>query len=300
MAESIFEFTEETFPTDLTSPAGMQVVFGDRNEEFAAYYTPNVVYANYGDRSLNIQLITPAGRGPFPLLVFIQGSAFFPQNLYSNIPQLSEFAHRGFVVASIEYRHSLEAKFPAQIQDVKTAIRYMKANHEKYKVDIERVAVWGDSSGGLLASMVGVSEGVMEFETDFYHDQTSRVKAVVNFYGASDMLQMNKYPSNTDHDAPESPASTLIGAPIQENKEKARLTNPINYISKDKMLPPFLIMHGDKDDIVPFNQSVLIYEALKETQHDVTFYKVKGAGHGRGVWTKEILDIVYNFLRAHI
>lgn len=182
----------------------------------------------------------------------------------------------------MEYRHSLEAKFPAQIQDAKTAIRYLKANHEKYKVDIERVAVWGDSSGGLLASMVGISEGVKEFETDFYQDQTSEVKAVVNFYGASDMLQMSKYPSNTDHDAPESPASTLIGAPIQENKEKARLTNPIIYISKDKMLPPFLIMHGDKDDTVPFNQSVLIYEALKETQHDVTFYKVKGAGHGRG------------------
>jgi acetyl esterase/lipase len=204
------------------------------------------------------------------------------------------------VVASVEYRHTLEAIFPAQIQDVKAAIRFLKVNAASYKINPARVAVWGDSSGGHLAVMTGVSEGVTQFDTPDNAGQSSRVQAVVDFYGPSDLLQMSKFPSTIDHDAPGSPESSLVGGPLQQNRGKAAQANPIAYIPKEKALPPFLIMHGDQDAIVPFNQSVLLYEALKKAGLNAIFYKVKGAGHGDGFWTPEILDIVHKFLLAYL
>ena len=287
-------------PADLTSPEGMQVVFGDKSDRYPAAYTPDIEYARYGDRALRIQLLQPRAKGPFPLLVYVQGSAWRPQNLYMALPQLADFAHRGFVVASVEYRPTLEAIFPAQIQDVKAAIRFLKSNAARFNLDPVRVAVWGDSSGGHMAVMTGVSEGVAEFDTPDYPDQSSGVRTVVDFYSPTDLLQMSKYPSKVDHDHASSPESFLVGGPLQENPEKAAQANPITYISKERPLPPFLIMHGDQDATVPFNQSVLLYEALKAAGQDATFYKVKGAGHGDGFWTPEILDIVHQFLLAYV
>jgi acetyl esterase/lipase len=266
-----------------------------------AEYIPNIEYTTIGDRSLKLNLLKPKyGKGPFPLIVYIQGSGWLPQNLYTAIPQLSDFAHKGYVVASVEYRASTEAKFPAQIQDVKAAIRFLRANAGTYKIDPDRVGVWGDSSGGHLASLVGTSEGVAEFDTSDHSEQSSAVKAVVNFYGPTNFLDMNKFPSIVDHDAANSPESLLIGGPIHEHKDKVKAANPITYISNDKTLPPFLILHGDRDEIVPFNQSVLLYQALKAANQNVTFYKVKGAGHGVRFWTKDVLELVLKFFDAYL
>jgi acetyl esterase/lipase len=301
LAAPPLKFWDVPIPTDLTGPEGMQVIFGDKSESYSAVYFPDIEYARYGERALKLNLLQPKNaKGPNPLLVYIQGSGWLPQSLYQNIPQLADFAHRGYLVASVEYRHSLEAQFPAQIQDVKAAIRFLRANAEKYSLDPERVAVWGDSSGGHLAAMTGVSDGIMEFNTLNYAAESSGVKAVVDFYGPTDLLQMNQFPSKIDHDAANSPESLLVGGPLQEKKVKAAQANPISYISREKSLPPFLIMHGDQDELVPFNQSVLLYQALKEARQDVTFYKVKGAGHGSGFWTSEVLEIVHKFLAAYL
>lgn len=294
-------FLDVKVPADAASPDGMQVIFGDKGNRYPATYTPDIEYVRRGEKSLKIQLLQPRGLGgPFPLLVFVQGSAWRDQNLYMNLPQLADFAHRGYVVASVEYRPSHEAIFPAQLQDVKTAIRFLRSNATKYNLDLDRVAVWGDSSGGHTAAMVGVSEGVEAFNTPDYPGESCGVKAVVDFYGPTDLVQMSKYPSVMDHDAVDSPESALVGGPLQENQEKAAQANPINYISRQKSLPPFLIMHGDRDELVPFNQSVLLYEALRADRQEATFYKVKGAGHGTGFWTAEVLEIVHKFLAAHV
>ncbi len=295
------EFREMDVPVDHSSPEGMLVMFGEKSDRYKAAYSPDVEYAKIGDRSLRMNIVSPAsGNGPFPLIVYIQGSGWLPQNLYTAIPQLSDFAHHGYVVASVEYRPSNEAKFPAQIQDVKAAIRYLRANADSYQIDPDRVGVWGDSSGGHLAALVGTSEGVEKFKTADHKNQSDGVSAVVDFYGPTDFLQMSKYPSTVDHDAANSPESMLVGGPIQENKEKVREANPITYISKDRTLPPFLIMHGDQDELVPFNQSVLLYNALKGAGQDVTFYKVKGAGHGVRFWTEDVLDTVQKFFDANL
>ncbi|MFS0838874.1 alpha/beta hydrolase fold domain-containing protein [Paenibacillus sp. 1P03SA] len=301
MEEIPFPSRDVEVPADQSHPEGMQVMFGVQEDRYAAFYYPDIEYMRHGERVMRLNMIRPAFRqGPLPLLVYVQGSGWREQKLYEAIPQLSDFAHQGYVVASVEYRPSSEAEFPAQIQDVKSAIRYLRANAGRYGIDTDRVAIWGDSSGGHMASLAGVTGGGQEFLTEFEKDQRVSVKAVVDFYGPCDLLQMSKYPSKIDHDAPGGPASLLMGGPIQNKKEKAAAANPIGYITAEKKLPPFLIMHGDRDEVVPFNQSVLLYEALRQAGQDVTFYKVKGAGHGPGFWTPEVLGVVGDFLRANL
>jgi len=301
MSEMPFNLLDINVPTDNTQLEGMHVVFADRNDDYPAFYYPDIEYVKYGDRSLRLNLIKPAyPKGPSPLIVYIQGSGWLPQERYEAIPQLSHYSHYGYAVASVEYRHSKEAHFPAHIQDVKTAIRFLRENAETYNIDAERIAVWGDSSGGHLASLVGVSDGYSEFENEHYKEQSSKVKAVIDFYGPTDFTHMNKYPSKINRQEPDCPEALLLGGPIAEKEELVAKANPINFITEEKDLPPFLIMHGDQDGIVPFNQSVLLYQALRDMKHDVTFYKVKGGGHGEGFWHPPIMKIVHEFLKSYL
>ena len=280
---------------------GMQFIYGDREDKYQAHYIPDVKYVSREERDLHINLIVPQGsQETYPLLVFIQGSAWFEQDNYMNIPQLSYFAHQGYVVASVEYRPSFEAVFPAQIKDVKTAIRFLKANADKYNINSKRVAVAGDSSGGHLALLAGLAQDESSFHTKDFKEISDLVQAVIDFYGPTDLLKISEAPFKTIDDIAETPESKLVGGNIKENKAKAEQANPINYIKKDKEIPPVLIMHGDQDSVVPFNQSVLLYQALREQDKNVSFYKVKGAGHGRSFWTEELLGIVVDFLEAYI
>jgi acetyl esterase/lipase len=300
-AQNHLNFRDVVVPPSQEHPDGMKEI----DSEDAAIYLPDVEYAKYGNRSLKLNILMPARPGkvpPRPLIIFIKGSAWLPQNLDSLIPQLAYFAHEGYVVANVEHRHSKEAKAPAQVQDVKAAIRFMRANAEKYNINPQRIGIWGDSSGGHLAALVGTSDGVAFFMTEDNQLQSSSVQAVVNFYGPTDFTQMNKYPTQIDHDAEDSPESLVIGGPIQDPKYRTLVQayNPITYISKDKQLPPFLLVHGDRDAAVPFNQSVLLYTALRDTGQDVTFYKIKGADHGGRIWTPVVLNIVLDFFDKHL
>lgn len=300
-------------PASAEKPAGMLEIASEADNTIAAYL-PNVEYVRRGERSLSLQLLLPNPRNsrnpnvdaldipPRPVIVYVQGSAWLPQNLYTAIPQLSDFAHRGYVVASVEYRPSTEAIAPAQIQDVLSAIRFLRANKDKYNIDPERMGIWGDSSGGHLAVLAATSLGTDAFITEDNKDQSIAVKAVVDFYGPSDFREMDNHPSQLEHNAATSPESRVVGGPIQEQAftDAVKAYNPISYIDRDKTLPPFLIMHGDEDALVPFNQSVLLYEALKDADQEVTFYKVVGAGHGLRFWTPAVMEIVERFFNRYL
>ena len=148
-------------------------------------------------------------------------------------------------MASINYRLSQHAVFPAQIEDCKAAIRWLRANAAKYHLDPDHIGVWGASAGGHLVAMLGTTGGVKELEGKGGNlDQSSRVQCVVDWFGPTDLATMGG-----SHDNPASPDRQLIGGPVQENKEKARKASPLTYVSKDSA--PFLIMHGDKDNMVP-------------------------------------------------
>lgn len=290
----------------MEAPAGMQVIYADKCNAYGSQYVPNVVYRTLENRELTLQLIVPSvntGKNGHPLLVYVQGSAWRKQNTYANIPQLCHFANQGYVVASVEYRPSDIAKFPAQLVDVKAAIRFLRGNCKQYNIDPDRVAVFGDSSGGHVALMVGLTADKKQFDEGDYLDFASDVNAVVDFYGPTDVTKMYgmpraKWASNLpDNEIPE---NILYGGNIKTNPELSQLGNPLNYVMAEKELPPFLIMHGDTDDVVPFNQSVVMYKKLIACQKNVQFYKVAGAFHGDRMWTKATLDIVLAFLHAYV
>ncbi|WP_151734944.1 alpha/beta hydrolase ['Paenibacillus yunnanensis' Narsing Rao et al. 2020] len=283
------------------TPEGTQILYGDFAEGGSFYscaYRPDVVYAAYGDVERRLQIIMPDRTGyQFPLVVYIQGSAWRKQDVHASLPNLSHIAAKGYVVASVEIRDTDIARFPAALEDVKCAIRFMRLHAEEYGVDPERVAVWGDSSGGHLSLMTGLTIG--EYDNGLYSGQSDAVNAVIDYYGVSDLLTLGKYNDILDHDAADSPEGLFIGGKVKEHTELAKQASPLHQNLK-KVLPPFLIMHGDSDRVVHINQSIEMFKALKAQGQNVLFYKVAGADHGPGFWSPQVLDVTAKFLAAHL
>jgi acetyl esterase/lipase len=239
----------------------------------------DVEFGKGGERALKMHLVKPKTppKEPMPVVVYIYGGGWKAGSRDAGIRPLSRLAAKGYFGASIEYRLSQEAKFPAQIEDCKCAIRFLRAKSKEYGIDPDRIGVWGPSAGGHLAALVGTSGGVKELEgAGGWADQSSRVQAVADWFGPTDFLKMGQ--NKIDHDAANSPESQLIGGAIQENKEKVAKANPITYVTKDD--PPFLIMHGDKDDLVPLSQSEMLLEALQKAGVDSKLTVLKDQGHG--------------------
>jgi acetyl esterase/lipase len=241
----------------------------------------DVQFGKGGERPLKLHILRPKklSEKPMPVLVYIHGGAWRAGNRDQGIPNLIRYAKRDFFCASIEYRLSQEAIFPAQIEDCKCAIRFLRAKAKEYNIDPDRIGVWGHSAGGHLAALLGASGGIKELEGEGgWTEFSSRVNAVVDCFGPTDFLKLSAAESVIQHDAPESPESLLIGGPIQENRDKAAKASPITYVTKDD--PPFLIMHGSMDKIVPLNQSELLTAALKKAKVEVDLQVIPGAGHG--------------------
>ncbi len=242
----------------------------------------DLVYGRADGRELKLNLYLPPGDEAKPLIIWIHGGAWMMGSKDGPSPA-QQFVGSGYAVAHVGYRLSQVAKWPAQMHDCKAAVRWLRANAAQYHLDPKRFAAWGSSAGGHLVAVLGTSGGVPELEgagNDL--KASSSVQAVVDWFGPTDFLQMNKFPSKIAHDTARSPESQLIGGPIQENKDAAAKANPITYVGRGEAPPPFLIMHGTRDDLVPFNQSELLNEALKAAKADVTFSPVNGAGHGFG------------------
>jgi acetyl esterase/lipase len=224
-----------------------------------------------------------------PVVVWIHGGAWEGGSKAAS-PAVP-LASRGFVVASIGYRLSQAAPFPAQIQDVKAAIRWLRGHASDYRIDPDRIGVWGISAGGHLAALLGTSSGTEEFEVGDYLDQPSNVQAVADWCGPTDILRFKEHPSTVDRDRPGSMFERLFGGPVLEKKELVEKANPIAYV--DPKDPPFLIMHGDKDPLVPQAQSELLATALKDANVPVDFEIVKGGKHV--FVSQETLDAVFEF-----
>ena len=295
----------ETFPESTASAPGILTIKADPSDLECKLHA-NVLYATKSGIPLHLHIIEPKQREGekrlFPLIVYVQGSAWFKQDLGYEIPQLSRFARKGYVIAVVEYRPSPVAPFPAQLKDAKTAIRFLIRNATSYSIDSDTIALWGDSSGGHTAVMTAVTLGDPQLSDESPNDEPIQVKAVVDFYGPIDISKMNLEPSTQDHRDPTSPEGMLIGGVhVLENPDKVKPTVPITYLDKTKEIPPFLIIHGNKDRLVPFGQSVLLYEALKQNDKSVVMYKLDGADHGGSAfWTDDILKLVDDFLREQL
>jgi acetyl esterase/lipase len=236
-------------------------------------------YVTGGGSGQQLDLFVPAGGVGVPLVVWIHGGGFRTGDRTQNVPLW--LLARGCAVASVSYRLSGQAVFPAQLEDCRAAVRWLRLNAAHYGIDAGSIVAWGESAGGHLAAMMGTTAHVTAFDVGEHLDVSSQVHGVIDFFGPTDFLQMDAHrlPDGLVHDLPDSPESLLIGGPIQQNTGKAADANPIAYVSRGA--PPFLIVHGDADRLVPHHQSVLLERALRAADVPVTFYTVKGGGHGR-------------------
>ncbi len=243
----------------------------------------NLVYARPGGTELLLDIYRPEKpEGPLPVVLWIYGGAWRSGSKDDRqTAGATWLARHGFAVVAFNYRLSQIAKFPAQIHDCKAAVRWVRAHARQYGLRSDRIAAWGASAGGHLAALLGASGGVADLEGDLGNEsESSRIQAVVDFFGPTDFLQMDAMapPGGMRHDSPDSPESQLIGGPIQEQREMVARANPITYVSADD--PPFLILHGERDPLVPVGQSEILFAALRRAGVPAIFHKIAGAGHG--------------------
>ena len=266
----------------------------------------------YADASASQKLdiyLPNSGSGPSPVIVAIHGGAFLMGDKADGqlTPMLAGL-ERGYAVVSINYRLSNEAKFPAQVNDVKAAIRFIRANAGTYNLDPDKIAAWGGSSGGYLAAMLGTSSGVADLDdtSQGNPDQSSAVNAVVDWFGPISFLEMDPQftasgigPAN--HDAADSPESQLLGKALTEVPELVKEADPTTYITSDD--PPFLIQHGTADGNIPTEQSMNFAAALTEVLgvENVTLKLLEGAAHaGPEFTTTENVALVLDWLDSHL
>lgn len=265
----------------LGSSAAAPATAGPRNVEVTA--VRDLVYAPPGDLAHRLDLYLPSpAREPLPVVVYIHGGGWLGGDKASGPDFVEHFANDGYAMASINYRLAREAVFPAQLTDVQNAIRWLRANAATYGLDPDRIALWGSSSGGHLAALAGTAGGQYE-PGEAINGESARVQAVVDWKGPTNLLLLadHAHPeSRNRYEVPGSPENRLIGCPTELSgcAEAARRADPATYISPDD--PPFLIMHGDDDRTVGYQQSVVFYEALRDACATATLYLLEGVDHG--------------------
>jgi acetyl esterase/lipase len=268
---------------------------------------PNLTYAVVGGRALQLDLYLPAGPGPHPVLVWIHGGGWSGGARYPAPAFVTDMREQGFAVAAVTYRLTSQAAlfggapitFPAQIHDVKGAVRWLRANAAAYGLDPARFACWGTSAGGHLSALLATSggEAAIEGTVGGNTTQSSAVQAFVDYFGPIDLLWMNEDVTNPpgstiDHDAPNSPESRLMGwalddvkahlgdttAPYPSRFHALDLASPAWHV--DPADPPGFVAHGTLDTTVPHAQSLRLVNALTADGVAVEWRSVEGAGHG--------------------
>ena len=239
----------------------------------------DLAYVEGGHERQKLDLFLPEKTsGRRPVIIWVHGGGWENGSKDQCPPLRGGYLERGYAVASLGYRLSQHAVFPAQLEDCKAAIRWLRAHAQEYGLDAGRFGVWGSSAGGHLVALLGTSGEVKEFEVGANLEQSSRVQAVCDYYGPTDFSVFVTTPGFERHAPAGSPEGKLIGGAVLENKEKAARANSITYVSRDD--PPFLIVHGDTDATVPINQSQFLFEALKKSGVSAHFHTIHGAGHG--------------------
>lgn len=266
--------TSEPAPTPRTGPA-------ERREA--------VAYATASPRQ-TLDLYLPAGDGAtvYPLVVLIHGGGFFGGDSADLAELAALLSTKGFAAASINYRLSGDAAFPAGVQDVAAALRYLRAGARSWGVDPHRIAVWGESAGGYLAAMMGAAAGQKRFEDDDLGNPgvSSQVQAVVSWFGPSDFATMDEQAraagcdaSAQTHSREGSPESRWLGAPLPTVPDRVEAASVVRAVAKARALPPFFLVHGERDCTVAPGQSHQLAEALRQRSAEVTLTLVPDAGH---------------------
>lgn len=257
-----------------------------------------VEYAKVGEKSLKLDLYVPQGAGTKPpLLVWIHGGAW-KMGDKAHVP-LMWLTKRGYAIASINYRFSQEAVFPAQIFDCKAAVRFLRAHAAEYGYDATRIAVGGDSAGGHLAALMGTTNGKKELEGDVggNAEQSSGVQVVLDYYGPTDFVAFAEFLGKRR--LRDNPVAQLLGGEVDKLADKAKAASPARHVTATA--PPFLIVQGSKDPLVPQRQAEILHDALKKAGADSTLKIIEGGGHGgRAFYDGEAGKLALDLLEKHL
>jgi acetyl esterase/lipase len=257
----------------------------------------DVPYVKAGHERQRLDLFIPPGKNESrPLVIWIHGGGWSSGSKDRN--PAKALLLRGYAVAGIGYRLSQHATYPAQIEDCKAAIRWLRANAKEYGIDPKRIGVWGASAGGHLASLVGTTGDIRDFDVGEHLDQPSTVQCVLNWFGPADFLNYGDPPWPA-LDSRGSVVAKLLGGPVFSNTEKARLASPV-YFAKASA-SPFLIMQGDRDHLVPLQQSQLLHNTLQKVGAKSELLVLPGAGHGGSEFTTDAMKKrMVDFFEQHL
>lgn len=260
---------------------------------------PDLTYQKIGGNDLQLDLFVPDVDPRPPLVVYVHGGSWTKGSRKSLSPKwLTWLTDQGFAVASIEYRFSNEAKFPAQLEDCKSAIRWLRAHAGDYGFDATRIAAIGSSAGGHLVALLGTTDGNKALEGAGNPGESSRVQAVVDFYGPTDfILRAKDQPQHTDE--PGSKVYNLLGGAPKDNEELAKLAGSAWQVSKDSA--PLLIFHGAQDTLVLPNQSQRLLEAAQACGAEASLHIEPKAGHNMmPFFTGANKKLIAGFLNKHL
>jgi acetyl esterase/lipase len=277
----------DTSKSIVYTPSGPQIQCGQlqlTTYDNLVYSTPTT---NGKQISLKLDLQVPKTAGKKPLVIYITGGGFANDDKTANLDQRTYVADQNYVVASIEYRTVPEgATYKETVSDVKSAVRYLRAHADQYGIDSSKVAVWGQSAGGYLASMTGVTNGDSQFVAGDHLNESSDVQAVVDEFGPSDISKVaadyDTAAQQGNYAAGNSLAQFVFGTgtklSVQDDPSVEELSNPITYVKSTA--PPFILLQGSHDQLVSPSQTLILFNALRAKGVDATRYVLTGANHG--------------------
>lgn len=264
----------------------------------------DIVYQRKMGRNLHIRFVYPqqdsaSDSKKWPLVMHIQGSAWLDQNLNDHLLDLKSIIEAGYILAIVEYYPVPKAIFPSQIEDAKLAMQYIVQHANEHQVDTENLFLSGDSSGGYVALMSWATWNTNELSINKLKLPT--IRAVIDLYGVVDITTLHEQNPTGGHHKLNGPECLMLGGNLEINPEIGNGVSVLPYIRKEIDSVPLLIMHGNKDERVPIEQSIQLYSYCLKMGKTVEFYQVKEGKHGLSAfYSKDVLQVIVDFLNNHL
>lgn len=265
---------------------------------------PNIIYSSETGTELSMELILPwwdrekRPEKKFPLVVFVQGSAWTSPNPWYEIPQLSQISKMGYAVATLTHRNCLfNNPFPAFLEDIKTGIRFLRKHSYEYNINEDDIGIYGTSSGGNMSLLVAMTIGDERYTTNEHSGYSDKVNYAISCFPPTDLLEL--YENKTTNSDIRNIINMLADGKAGSCKEILKDMSPLHIFDQDKDYPPILIAHGEKDDLIPYAQGFDMYKKLEYAEKNVTFISVENAPHEGSFWSSEINCLISDFIKKY-